>query len=236
MGDGIYVGMSGAAAQARALDAIADNLANAETPGFKAARPAFASFLPAGADGTRVQVAAVASGVDRAPGLVRQTGQPLDVLPEGDTFLAVQMPGGAVAYTRDGRIAPDALGRLQAAGHPLLSAAGTPITLPPGETARIEADGRVFAGATEVARLGLHRLQGPVDRIGPALLAPAQDGAAAPAGDARVRVGEIELGNASAMESTVALIEAHRTFDHAMQAIQTYRKLDERTAELGRVR
>lgn len=235
MSDGIYVGMSGAAAQARALDAIADNLANAETPGFKATRPTFASFLPGGADGTRVSAAAVTAGVDRSPGLVRQTGNPLDVVPGGDTFLAVRMPAGGTAFTRDGRLSVDALGRMQAAGGLLLSASGDPIVVPPGETPHVQEDGRIFAGDVELARLGLHRLDGPVDRVGPALLAPAQGSAAVP-DEAGVRVGELELGNASAMESAVALIEAHRTFDHSMQAIQTYRKLDERAVELGRVR
>ncbi|WP_373049415.1 flagellar hook basal-body protein [Vulgatibacter sp.] len=235
MGDGIYVGMSGAAAQARALDAIADNLANVETPGFKATRPAFASFLPAGGDGTRVSAAAVAAGVDRAPGAVTRTGAPLDLLPESDAFLAVRLPDGATGYTRDGRVSVDALGRLQAAGHPLLSSEGEPITVPAGEVPRVEESGRVLAGAVEVARLGLFHLDGPAGRRGPALFT-AGPGATTRASEAGVRVGELELGNASAMESAVALIEAHRSFDHAMQAIQTYRKLDERAVEIGRVR
>lgn len=235
MGDGIYVGMTGAAAQARALDAIADNLANAQTPGFKAARPAFASFLPEGGDGTRVPTAAVATGIDRAPGAIRQTGNPLDVLPEGDAFLAVARPGGGVAYTRDGRLSVDAFGRLAAAGGMVLDTAGGAITLPPDEQVRIEGDGRVWAGAVEVARLGLHRIEGAVERIGPSLLGAAP-GARVAASEAGVRVGEIELGNVSTIESAVALIEAQRTFDHSMQAIQTYRKLDERAVEIGRIR
>lgn len=235
MADGIYVAMSGAAAQARALDAIADNLANAGTPGFKATRPAFQAFLPAGGDGTRVSTAAVATGVDRSPGATRPTGNPLDVVPEGDAFLAIRLPDGAVAYTRDGRISVDAFGRLQAAGGLVLDETGRPIPIPPNEAPRIEANGRVLAGTIEVARLGLHRLEGPVDRVGPALLAPGAGGSATPI-EGAVRVGEIELGNVAAVESAVALVEAQRTFDHAMQAIQTYRKLDERAVEIGRVR
>ncbi len=45
MADGIYVGMAGAAARLDQLDSIADNLANADSAGFKAERPAFESFL-----------------------------------------------------------------------------------------------------------------------------------------------------------------------------------------------
>ena len=45
MADSMYVGMNAAAARLRDLDAVADNLANVETPGFRAARPVFQSVV-----------------------------------------------------------------------------------------------------------------------------------------------------------------------------------------------
>src|SRR5450432_1958497 len=98
--------MSGAAARAAQLDAISDNLANAETPGFKATRPSFQSFLPArfGGSPDKVQAAAVATGIDRRPGVTITTDAPLDVVPDGATFLAVQLPTGQRAFTRNGHI------------------------------------------------------------------------------------------------------------------------------------
>jgi flagellar basal body rod protein FlgG len=81
--------MAAAAASADQLDSIADNLANAETPGYKASRPAFQSFLPprglAGASGPQDKVfaAVVATGTDLSLGPVRTTDNPLDVVPEG---------------------------------------------------------------------------------------------------------------------------------------------------------
>ena len=82
MADGLYVSMCGAAARQEQLDAIADNLANAQTPGFKAARPAFAAFLPASGAEDKVYPAAVASGFDLRAGPTVATGNALDVLPE----------------------------------------------------------------------------------------------------------------------------------------------------------
>ena len=69
MADGIYVSMCGAVARTEQLDAIADNLANAATPGFKASRPAFESFLPPGAAPTsdKHYPAAVGAGFDLRP-------------------------------------------------------------------------------------------------------------------------------------------------------------------------
>ena len=63
MADGIYVGMSAAIGRAAQLDAIADNLANIESPGFKGVRPAFSSFLPSGGPTDKVLSGAVATTI-----------------------------------------------------------------------------------------------------------------------------------------------------------------------------
>lgn len=238
MADGIYVSMCGAVTRAEQLDAIADNLANAQTPGFKAARPAFESFMaqgaPAGAQDKHYP-AAVATGFDLRAGPTQQTGNPLDVLPEDGAFLTVRTPGGEVAYTRDGRLTLDGDRRLVSGGRLVLGTNGEPIAIPPDETATIDAHGEVHAGELVVGTLARTRLEGVVDRVGPALLQPAAGGRAVPA-DVPVRTGAIELGNAGALEAAIQMVAAQRSYDASMQAIQTYRQLDQRASELGRVR
>jgi flagellar basal-body rod protein FlgF len=235
MADGLYVGMTAAAARASQLESIADNLANAQTPGFKAARPAFAHYLPGGPGGDKVFAAAVDTGLDLRPGTAIPTGRPLDATPDGSAFFGVQLPSGETAFTRDGRIAVDAEGRLLAAGGQLLGRSGAPIAVPPGVTPTLDADGTVRAGGAEVDRVALFELAGPLVRGAPSQLR------AGPGGSARlveggVRRGELEGGNAAPIEAAVALIDAQRSFDQAMQAIETYRRLSERSNELGRVR
>lgn len=239
MADGIYVSMCGAEARTEQLDAIADNLANASTPGFKASRPAFESFLPKGAGpaSDKHYPAAVASGFDLRPGPTQRTGNPLDVVPGEGTFLMVQTRGGTTAYTRDGRLTVDAERRLLVDGLPVLSGDGQPLTLPPTGTARVNGDGSVWVDDQQAGELGLARLQGPVDRVGPALLAPAAGGRAEPVVEGRtVHPGELELGNAPAVESMVALISAQRAYDASMQAIQTYSQLSQRATEVARAK
>ncbi|HET7754924.1 MAG TPA: flagellar hook basal-body protein [Anaeromyxobacteraceae bacterium] len=236
MADGLYVTMNGAAARAAQLEAIADNLANAQTPGFKAARPAFETFLPASGADDKAYTAAVATGFDLQPGPTSPTDNPLDVLPEGDAFLGVQLPGGAIAYTRDGRLSLDSERRLTSSGRPVIDASGDTISIPPGVEPRVDASGAVYAGAVEVGRLGLFRLGGAVDRVGASALVPAAGGVAEPVEDGRVRTGVVELGNAGALEATVDLIAAQRSFDASMQALQTYKRMDERVADVARVR
>jgi len=235
MADGIYVSMCGAVARAAQLEAIADNLANGQTPGFKAARPAFESFLaPSGAPDKHYP-AAVATGFDLRPGPTSRTGNPLDVLPDGGAFLTLRSATGEVAYTRDGRLTLDAARRLVSGGHLVLSREGTPLLVPPDLVPAIDERGVVRAGEVEIGTLALATLEGPVDRVGPALLAPAAGGRATPV-ETGVHLGEIELGNAGALEATIQLVTAQRSYDTSMQAIQTYRQLDQRAAELGKVR
>jgi len=237
MADGIYIGMCGAVARSEQLDAIADNLANAQTPGFKAGRPAFEAFMAAGGAQDKHYAAAVATGFDLRPGPTTHTGNALDVLPDDGGFLAVRGPDGKVAFTRDGRLTLDGDRRLvSGAGRLVLDRQGQPIAVPPGLTPSIDGKGTVKAGETELGELAVVKLSGAIDRVGPSLLAPGPGGQAVPVPDATVRTGEVELGNASALEATIAMVSAQRAYDSSLQAIQTYRQLDQRAAELGRIR
>jgi len=248
MADGIYVSMCGAAARSEQLDSVADNLANVQTRGFKAARPAFESFMPLGGKYDKSYAAAVATSLDLRPGPSTTTGNPLDVLPEGSAFLAVQTPGGGVAYTRDGRMSLDSERHLVIAGHPVLSKSGQPITVPIDSNPEVDPEGRVRAvlqstseratrpDPVELGELATFQLSGAVDRLGPSLLQPGQGGSAVPLQDTKVRVGEVELANASPLEATVQMIAAQRSFDASMQAIQIYRSLDQSANAVGRVK
>jgi len=234
--DGIYIGMSAAVARAAQLDSIADNLANSETPGFKATRPAFRAFLPPGPT-DKILAGAVSTGVDLRPGPTSTTDNPLDVVPENGNYLGVQLSNGQVAYTRNGHMELGPNGELMIMGLKVLGKSGQPITLPPENDARIEINGDVVVGRnTVVDTLALYTAQGPMDKIAPALLQASPGSTVTLDPEGTVRVGELEMGNASALECTVQMINAQRQYDMAMQAIQTYRKLDDRATQVGLVR
>ena len=86
-----------------------------------------------------------------------------------------------------------------------------------------------------MGRIGLFDLAGPLGRSGPSLIVPAAGATVTPV-DGGLHTGVLEAGNASALESTVAMITAQRSFESAMQAIQTYRSLDQKAVEVGHVR
>jgi flagellar basal-body rod protein FlgF len=241
MADGIYVSMCGAVARSAQLDGIADNLANAQTPGFKAARPAFEDFLPKSGAPDKHYPAAVATALDLREGQLQETGNPLDVLPESGAFLAVRTPGGGMAYTRDGRLTLDAGRRLVSGGGNLvLSRRGVPIVVPDDLLPSIDQNGVVWAKGQadqtiEVGELARVRLDGAVDRVAPSLLVPGTGGKVVPV-DVPVHTGRVELGNGGALEAAIQMVSAQRNFETSMQAIQTYRQLDARGSDLGRIR
>jgi flagellar basal-body rod protein FlgF len=250
MSDGLYVGMNGAAARAMELESIADNLANANTPAFKAQRPAFAGFLAAEQGGSKgaidqVHPAAVSTALDMRLGLTMPTNRNLDVVPRDDTFLGVVGPDGRTVYTRRGALNVNGEGQLSSLDRPVIGQSGGPITIPMGQfgTAQglgqrvfISEEGYVRVGDVTIDRLALFQLSGPIDRLGTGLVAPGAGGTAVPTADVRVQTGALEQSNVNALETTVSLINAQRQFENAMQALNTYRRMDDKMNEAGRVR
>ena len=233
MTDGMYVGMSAMSAREHELEAIADNMANAQTPGFKSEMYAFETFFPDNADGNMASVVAVNAGLDHRTGVIRQTGRPLDVLPGGENFFAVEMKNGNVGYTRNAQMAIEPDGTLTIAGNPVLNQGGAPIIAPPNAPIKISSDGAVWSGDNILSRLGTHAIPGALKRISPSIVIP--ESGETELADGRVRVGEIELSNVSALEASIDMIQTQRNFDHAVQAVQTYRKIDDRAIQVGKV-
>ena len=171
MDSGYYAAMTGLVARTQALDTAAANLANAETPGYRAEREFFRSVL-LGPDGPGSQFDSQLGetvnnygllGGDRlsmAQGALEQTGNPLDLAIEGQGFFMVQTPQG-LRYTRDGSFRRAQSGQLVTqAGEPVLSPASQPIVIPPGEVA-VGADGTVsVAGGTVGGGGSLHLSRG----------------------------------------------------------------------------
>lgn len=235
MADSIYVAMNAAAARSYDLEVIADNLANVDTPGFKSSQTAFESFLPPMRDGDlqeQVHVAVVDAGIDQRSGPAIPSDSPLDVRLEDGAWLAVQLPSGATGYTRDGRLSVDKDGILHAGEHPVLSDELRPIEVPQGAQVRISDLGAVSADNEGVANLGRFHLEGDLKRALPSVVI--SEGATSV--DAHLESGMREGSNVNALSGVVRLVQAQRAYDEAMQAVTTARNLDQKSAEIGRVR
>jgi len=224
--------MAGAAARSEQLDAISDNLSNIQTPGFRSTKIAFQSFLASAGVTDKVFPAAVSSGLDMKAGQLVVTENPMDVAPEGMTFMGVQTNAG-MAYTRNGALQVIG-GTLVSSGLPVMDVTGKPITIPPDGDPRIESDGTVSVGNLPVGRIATFELSGNVQRLGATLYAPGAGGVATPVAEPVLAVGELELG--SPLTASIGLVSAQRSYDMSMKALETYRSLDTRAVEIGKVR
>jgi flagellar basal-body rod protein FlgG len=144
-------------------DAIAGDLANASTPGYKpevVSQSSFGDVLHAAGGSMppldQVGYGAQISGttLDLTQGALESTGQPLDLALDGPGFLAVQTPNGRM-YARDGQLAVDGQGRLvTATGSTVLDTNGKAIQIGDHSTDfKVATDGTVTAGGKAIATL-----------------------------------------------------------------------------------
>jgi flagellar basal body rod protein FlgG len=188
----------------RRQEAVAHNLANVSTDGFRQER-VFARLL-AEAD------APVAEGrTDLRGGALARTGNPMDVALEGDGFLVVDTAAGR-RYTRGGALAVDASGTLvDASGNPVLGEGGA-MVLPPG-TVDVRPDGEVRVDGSTVGRLRIERApeSARLVREGESLFVPPEgEGEGAPDVTTRVRQGHVESSNVDPVQAMVEMIEIQR--------------------------
>ncbi|MBS0447586.1 MAG: flagellar basal-body rod protein FlgF [Proteobacteria bacterium] len=233
----IYLSMSGAKAAMQRQDALANNLANVSTPGFRAELEAFRAVPVQGSGAsTRVYALETTTGYDASPGAITATGRNLDVAVKGNSWLSVQALDGTEAYTRGGALEVTSDGTLTTgAGLPVLGDGG-PIQIPPDTVVSIGTDGTVSAKGADgrsntVGKLKLVTPESPLQR-GDDGLFRAADGDLQADTAAQVEPAALEGSNVSAVSSMVAMISAARQFESQMKLLTTAEGNDKAAAEL----
>lgn len=230
MDSGYYAAMTGLVARSQALDTAAANLANAQTPGYRAEREYFRAVLlgPEAADsqlGRTVNNYGLLGGdqLYLGQGQLQQTGNPLDLAIQGEGFFAIQTAQG-IRYTRDGAFRRTQQGQLvTAAGEPVLSSVGKPIPVPPGEVS-VGADGVLSAAGGAVATVGVFSFP-----AGTRLTPEGANRYAAPQGvkpvpsrDASVQQGAIEAANQDTITGTLDLLSMQRQAEMMQKALTVF--------------
>jgi flagellar basal-body rod protein FlgF/flagellar basal-body rod protein FlgG len=247
MDSGFYSTFTAFSTRLDALDLLANNLANTNTPGYKA-QYAFYQSLPAWLQeclttplNQAVNHYGVLGGsrIDFTASNLEATGNATDVALEGSGFFAVQTKSG-VRYTRNGsfqlntqRQLVTTLGDLVLGqGGPIQTPAGPagPIQIPSGQPI-ISQDGTVSVDGGIVGTLKVTEFS-PDSALNPEggtyFVAPA--GAGKPSTDPRVRQGSLETSNASPVRSAVALIDLQRTAQLMEKALSIFHNEFNKTA------
>ena len=225
--------------------AVANNLANADTTGFRGEIVNASTRWIGGATfASRAEQVGQVVAADMKVGSVVKTGNPLDVAIDGEGLLAVQANDGSEGYTRRGDLRVNDSGLLTTGdGHPVLGDSG-PITLPPADSIKIAKDGGIWIvpqggqvdQMQQIDTLKLTNATGSVIAKGTDNLFREVNGGALPQDPvATVTSGSLESSNVNATSALVEMIEASRAWEQQIKLIDTAKEIDSSGASLMRL-
>ena len=230
----LYTAMTGASNTLGQQAAVAHNLANVTSTGYRAEEhrlravqvqthnPGYGT-LP-----TRAFVVDASSHTDFSEGPMNYTGRSFDAAVKGPGWFAVAMPDGSEAYTRDGSFELSVNGVLQTRSGIPVQGDGGPITIPPDNKVSIGRDGTVSvvpetgtqATANTVGRLKLVKPpEGDLVRGGDGLFRIRGGGAAPLDESVQIASGYLEGSNVNPVSQMVNMISLSRQFEMQMKMI-----------------
>lgn len=243
----LWTSASGMIAQQVSMDAIANNLANVNTPGFKKTRVDFKDLIyqklgdnglgtlqyPTAGAGAVVGtgVAATTVGPVFEQGNLENTGRPLDFAIQGDGFFAVRLPDGRTAYTRDGSFHVDGQGYLVTKeGYYVLYDGSNRLSVgqEAGAQISVSTDGQVKVGSSSTYQFKLFRFANPEGllQVGgncyveSAASGQASSGTPGSPGYGSILQGFLERSNVSVIEEMVRMITVQRAYELNSKAVQ----------------
>jgi flagellar basal-body rod protein FlgF len=235
MAYGLYISADGARAQSRRLEIIANNMANADTVGFKRELAIFqARYAEAVEQGqaesgsgsindTGGGIMVRRSATDFTPGAMKRTGAPTDVALSGEGFFVVEKDRQQY-LTRAGNFRLTDRGELVTQqGYAVLSDSGSPITIDPaGEPHEVTPTGAVRQGtASQNLALVRSASQGDLVKVGENLFRPLAEPQPLAPGERRVAGGYLELSGVHPTTELVQMIEASRAIEANLSMVQT---------------
>ena len=228
---GLYLSSSGTMATMHAQDAIANNLANVDTAGFKRLMAIFQERpTPRRTDPSRAGdpmldrigggLAVAPSSWDMSQGTVEDSGGPLDVALVGNGYLAVRDQQNNLRLTRNGTLMVDRQGFLAMANTPgnrVLDWQQRPIRLGDVQQTNftIGKDGAITNGDLPIARLGLFDVADPrsLTPVGNSLFSPKNQADPRPTDRVTVMQGYIEKSNVDPARELTRMIEMQRLLE-----------------------
>ena len=262
---GLYTAGAGMITETKRTDTLANNLANANTTGYKRDEAINREFRPmlirrindgvnhndvtsfkqfhVGEAYPVVGTLGLGSYIDEiatehSQGAFETTGNPLDLAISGEGYFAIQTPNG-VRYTRDGNFYKSARGQIQTVnGQTVLGRNGQGITIPEETTSiMVGSQGEVYADNVQIGQLQFVQFNNrrAVLKQGNNLYYP-QEGARPQPATGEIQQGLLERSNTNVVSEMVELINNYRVYEAGSKAVTTQdTMLDKSVNEVGRL-
>lgn len=225
MENSIYVGLSRQVALQSEMDTVANNIANVNTPGFRAQYMMYKEYVqsPSGISEPISMVEDYGQYLSNKPGSMKMTGNPLDIALQGPGFFSVQN-GAETMYTRAGNFTTNATGALLTSdGKPVLDGGGGPITIPQGSREiRIAEDGTMSNQDGAFARLAITEFNN-IQKLKPVGegLYDGKDAVGTAATETIAQSGMLEGSNVNAVREMTRMIDVSRAYQSAVRLLQS---------------
>jgi flagellar basal-body rod protein FlgF len=232
---GMYISAEGASAQAQRLEVIANNLANADTAGFKQDVPTFQARFSEAIQRGQAQpgdhsINDIGGGVkminvetDHSMGELKRTGNDLDLAINGKGFFHVRGDDSEQYLTRAGDFALDTQGRLvtQNGHRPVLDQQGGEIQLSPNVPFSISQDGFI-SQAGNIKALGMSQPESlnQLMKIGNNMFKPTGPVKPLELTERNIRQGYLEMSGSNPVRQMMAMIETTRAFEANTRMVQ----------------
>jgi|HubBroStandDraft_4_1064222.scaffolds.fasta_scaffold176763_2 flagellar basal-body rod protein FlgG len=226
--EGLYSAASGMEAQQQQFDAISNDMANVDTPGYQSTIIGFHDLLYSNGEyGSNVATGAGTQaeqmGYDQSQGAIQQTGQPLDVAVNGPGYLEVRRQDGTIGMTRNGALQLNDKRQLTTQTGMLVQ---PPITIPAGvdpSQVSIASNGTVSVGKQTLGKLSLVDVPAPNGLVADGdsvFSATAASGAIRAAKGTSVQQGALEGSNVNLGDEMSKMMDAQQQYAMGSQAIQ----------------
>ena len=210
-----YTALSRQTGLMREMQVIANNIANANTTGFRQEGVIFSEYVTEGDGLSGVAMAAArVRNTSYVQGTLEQTGGTFDVAIEGDGFFLVQAPGGQ-RLTRAGAFSPSAEGTLVTPdGYPVLDAGGAPIFVPPNsDDLAIARDGTLSSGGRPIGQIGVVQPLEQLQMVREGGVMFRADEGIEPVENPRVMQGFVEASNVDPILQVARMVEVQRAYE-----------------------
>lgn len=233
MDNGIYITLSRQQALFRDLEVSANNLANANTPGYNTQKLVFSDYLVKDQKRKDAYANDVSTYRDTTQGALRMTDNPFDLAITGPGYFMIESPFGT-RYTKAGNFQLDAQGTLMTTdGYPVLGNDAGRITIP-GNVKRvvINGTGQISGDGTDIGQIGMVEFkdQQKMERMGNTLYRATTE--PDPAETSRIVQGGLESSNVSAVSELVRVQEVSRSVGSTAKYIEVMYDLQRKVSSV----